>query len=460
MCGDVPVDIGGGSGGVHAQFDDLSNLSQQYRAWSDELDAMAGDLRARTSDPSFIRSSRIAVDRAATRDALVAAVLTGPRGLPVTATDLEGLCRAVGSALISYIRTDGGLSLKDHSSLGDSLLGFLSDAVAWSPGMLPVTLYRKGQEFSRPSAESAAGVDSALTMLSGAYGGYENARLHLASQYDDGHPTVSLQGGVSTTSAGSMTGQLDKLAQVSSAPDGGIGIELKPNADGTRSVTVFVPGVRDWDLDGAATGVLTGPLGMALPLPIGPIAAAVNSGDRVRSHDVRDVGTTLRAIGGETTSYEQGVLEAMRQAGVRPDDHVMLVGHSLGGVIAANVAAHTAATGEFHVTHVLTAGSPNSRALQAIPKSIKVMALENSHDVVPTLDRSGNPRTVNTTTVTGDGAQDSYGDAHSVRATYEPIAEAAQDAGNASVQDFLDSAGEYYQQAPASEEFYSVRRDF
>ena len=51
--------------------------------------------------------------------------------------------------------------------------------------------------------------------------------------------------------------------------------------------------------------------------------------------DVRDLGTNLRLVSGQGNAYQQGILDAMQQAGVRPGEPVALVGHSQGGMEAA-----------------------------------------------------------------------------------------------------------------------------
>ncbi len=69
--------------------------------------------------------------------------------------------------------------------------------------------------------------------------------------------------------------------------------------------------------------------------------------------DVRDLATNLRLIGGHDTTYAAGIVQAMTEAGIGPDDPVLLVGHSQGGMEAAALLSHGS---PFHVTHVVTAG--------------------------------------------------------------------------------------------------------
>ena len=111
-----------------------------------------------------------------------------------------------------------------------------------------------------------------------------------------------------------------------SSPDNGtIEIQTWVGADGVPHHIVYVPGTDDltttpWTQDG----------------------------------DVRDLHTNLTVIGGGATAYGEGILQAMHDAGISPDDPVMIVGHSQGGMEAVWAAGH----GDFNVTQVVTAGSP------------------------------------------------------------------------------------------------------
>lgn len=112
--------------------------------------------------------------------------------------------------------------------------------------------------------------------------------------------------------------------------------------------------------------------------------------------DVRDLGTDLRTMGGEDTSYQRGVLQAMAEAGIGPHDPVLLVGHSLGGMTAAAILARGS---RFDVTHVVTAGSPTAQ-LPGFPAGSHVLSLEHEGDVVPLTDGAPNPDSIEQVTVT------------------------------------------------------------
>ncbi len=88
---------------------------------------------------------------------------------------------------------------------------------------------------------------------------------------------------------------------------------------------------------------------------------------------------------------ERAVAEAMQQAGIRPDSKVLLVGHSQGGLIAANISTR------FAGSKVLTFGAP----LGLLAKELKAptLAVEHPADPVPKLDGRPNPLAANWVTV-------------------------------------------------------------
>lgn len=114
--------------------------------------------------------------------------------------------------------------------------------------------------------------------------------------------------------------------------------------------------------------------------------------------DVRDLPTDLLLMSGLPNSYQQGILEAMGQAGIGPHDPVLLVGHSMGGMEAAAILGQGS---DFQVTHVVTAGSPTAQ-VPAFPPGTHVLSLEHQGDVVPLTDGAPNPDSVQQTTVTFD----------------------------------------------------------
>ena len=204
-----------------------------------------------------------------------------------------------------------------------------------------------------------------------------NAGLVALGYGSDGHPAVRATGDVvpgSTTQPrdlDDLVGHLQHVAALSSgadSPHNGT-IEVQTLGAGTGGVRhiVYLPGTDDM---------------ATLPW--------------TQDEDVRDLGTDLRTMGGQDTSYQQGVLQAMAQAGVGPHDPVLVVGHSLGGMTAAAILARGS---RFDVGHVVTAGSPTAQ-VPSYPPGSHVLSLEHEGDVVPLTDGAPNPTSVQQVTVT------------------------------------------------------------
>lgn len=202
----------------------------------------------------------------------------------------------------------------------------------------------------------------------------------IASLYDDGRPTVRPRpdvrlaaGRVPPRSVADAIRHLGAVAALSPTPssanNGTIEVQtLDPGTDRARHI-VYVPGTDD-----IAT----------LPW--------------TQDEDVRDFGTDTHSASGRPTAYQHGILQAMHDAGVRPGDPVLLVGHSLGGMEAAALASRD--TG-LSITDVVTVGSPTAQ-VAGYPDGVHVLSLEQRGDVVPLADGADNADTVAQTTVTFD----------------------------------------------------------
>ena len=75
----------------------------------------------------------------------------------------------------------------------------------------------------------------------------------------------------------------------------------------------------------------------------------------------------------------RAVMQAMEQAGIGADDPVIMVGHSQGGLVAAQVAA----SGAFSAAGIATFGAPTAQL--ELPPGIPVVFVEHSDDLVPAL---------------------------------------------------------------------------
>ena len=246
----------------------------------------------------------------------------------------------------------------------------------------------------------------------------ESAAGLLAALYSDAHPVTaptSLVVPGSDTPPADLAGLLHHLAQVSALatdhPEGEGTVEVQTirSPDGSVRHVVYLPGTDDlattpWSQDG----------------------------------DVRDLGTNLLLVSGQGNAYQQGVLDAMQQAGIRAGEPVALVGHSQGGMVAAAIAAQSSGQGSpYSVTHVVTAGSPTAH-LDGFPPGSHVLSLENHGDVVPLLDGEDNPDSAEQVTVRFDDRLASIVGDHDLD-QYVEGAVVLQGSDHASVQEQLAS---------------------
>ncbi|RZS59471.1 hypothetical protein EV141_0697 [Microcella putealis] len=99
---------------------------------------------------------------------------------------------------------------------------------------------------------------------------------------------------------------------------------------------------------------------------------------------VNDLGSNLALIltPDQRAAYERAVIEAMHQAGIGPNDAVMLAGWSQGGILAGALASDP--TLPFDIRAIAVAGSPIHH--MPIPSDVSVIALQHDGDHVPRLD--------------------------------------------------------------------------
>jgi len=154
----------------------------------------------------------------------------------------------------------------------------------------------------------------------------------------------------------------------------------------------------------------------------------IEHGDTGATNDL-DSNLALMLTPAQQTQYERAVLEAMRQAGIG-DDPVMLVGFSQGGIMAGHLAANRST--EFNFDAVLVYGAPIDA--MNIPESTRVLSIQHTGDVVPTLDLTNpKPNTANHVTVQVDANDGTIGvgshsnDKYHDTAAYSPELQQYQD---------------------------------
>ncbi|MEL7977555.1 hypothetical protein AAG589_16950 [Isoptericola sp. F-RaC21] len=153
------------------------------------------------------------------------------------------------------------------------------------------------------------------------------------------------------------SGVVDRPA--AGVPEGTLAVEQVVHDDGTTSWTVLIPGTQ------------------AFLSPANPFDAA----------------TDLSLMAHESADVSVAVEQALDAAGAAPDEPVVLVGHSLGGIAAVALAASPAFRAQHRVGGVVTAGAPT--ATFALPAGVPVLHLENDEELVSAVDgrSSGENRT-------------------------------------------------------------------
>ncbi|SDC84439.1 hypothetical protein [Nocardioides lianchengensis] len=101
----------------------------------------------------------------------------------------------------------------------------------------------------------------------------------------------------------------------------------------------------------------------------------------------RDLTANLSLVAGSPSAASESVEQAMQAANIPAGSQVLLVGHSQGGIIAANLASDPAFVERYGVTNVLTYGAPIDHV--AVAPGVGVLQVQHGADVVPRLDLGG-----------------------------------------------------------------------
>ncbi|MCU1513751.1 MAG: hypothetical protein JWO10_841 [Microbacteriaceae bacterium] len=148
------------------------------------------------------------------------------------------------------------------------------------------------------------------------------------------------------------------------------------NADGTPKLDangnpiwrVTLPSTQNWQItDGGDTGAMND-LGSNLALMLSPQQQA---------------------------AYERAVIEAMHKAGIGPNDPVMLVGFSQGGILAGKMASTDPQP--FNIDAIVVGGAPIDA--MHIPNDVQVLSFQHPDDPVHQLDGASHHDTSNWVTI-------------------------------------------------------------
>jgi pimeloyl-ACP methyl ester carboxylesterase len=102
-----------------------------------------------------------------------------------------------------------------------------------------------------------------------------------------------------------------------------------------------------------------------------------------------DLKSNLELLGGEeNTNSSRAAHAALSAYGGKPQDRIVLVGYSQGGILAASIAEQN-----LNVVGLVTIGAPVANA--KLPENLPTLSIEHSNDVVPALAGETNPLTKN-----------------------------------------------------------------
>lgn len=180
-----------------------------------------------------------------------------------------------------------------------------------------------------------------------------------------------LDPGPTTTIEGIVT-NVGRLYPNQGAEPGSIRVDRVVGQDGSVSWQVYVPGTQS----------AYAPWGGDVP---------------------NDWAANLQMFAGEDSAASGAVVAAMRAAGVRPGEPVMMAGHSQGGLVAASLAADEQVRNEFTIASMVTIGSPVGHF--EVPEDVAALHLEHTDDLVAGLDDQPNPIAPNRTTIERDVTQ-------------------------------------------------------
>lgn len=325
----------GVSGGevLAATYADLDHLAATYAHSGLRLLGWSRLPAATLADPELLASAVFAPVSFGHVEAALTLTLMGRDGLPTVAAEWEALAAAVRSARLIIEAADSGEVQRLWLDTKEALLLEQPDRPGVDRGELAIAglagLIVTGMGADRVEAWSGA--------LSHLYGPETDAlttRVPVAV------------GGAPPRDVADLVAHLGPLSE---APDGTIEVQTLVDAGGTRRHIVYLPGTDDMN----------------------PLSS---------DGQVRDMQENVRLVGDRDTAYVAGVHAALHQAGVQPDEPVLVTGHSQGGMVAQALAAHPS---PYHVTNVVTFGSPETEA--SFPAGVHALSLEHDGDLVPQL---------------------------------------------------------------------------
>lgn len=125
----------------------------------------------------------------------------------------------------------------------------------------------------------------------------------------------------------------------------------------------------------------------------------------------QDYLSNLQMMADQSDDLVPALGAALRSLPIGRNDTVSLIGHSQGGIAAAELAADPRLREAVRIDHVVTLGSPVGQ-IGGIPEETRVTNLESSRDFVPALDGLANTNSENHMTVVFDAKEPIEGSWH------------------------------------------------
>lgn len=358
--------VRGGAAGTVAQLDDLDALAARLATAAAELAGLAAAVVAVGTDPLLLGSYSLCPVTGVPAELAVVRAVAGPHALAPCAASVAGLALQVAAAARVYRSRDTLTALALHQ-----LSLTLGATTRWAviPFGAGVVATGNGERLLGLLGALPGAGDATMAVLPGVLGLSDAPAVATAlGLLGLATPLLRESGRVSTRvgsprAGAAPSGVADLLARTSTlsmdrgAAPGSVRVERVVDAAGRRSWIVQIPGTQDW--------------------------APRTGGNPL---DLTSAVTTLSGRRGASGAV---VLQALRRCGAKPGEPVLLVGHSLGGMTAAELAADPRLRRDVTITHVVTAGSPI--AASGLPDDVQVLALERHQDPTPWLDGAPNP---------------------------------------------------------------------
>lgn len=176
------------------------------------------------------------------------------------------------------------------------------------------------------------------------------------------------------------------------------------------------------------------------------------------AHGVADDGWAddMRPLGADTGASERAVREAMARAGVGPNDPILPVGYSGGGIVAAGLAADP----ELNAVGAVNFGGPVASA--PTREGVGLLSFEHEEDLVPATGGAGHPAaervTVSRSVLDPGRSYDALLPAHEL-ARYRETATVADDSDEARLTAFRELVAEVTGGASGERSDWRATRD-